>query len=582
MASITYWNRLEPRPRSDEIGRSLAACVRDPLWMLTRQWQFGEFHGEDAASPAWVTIEATLTPFLGWRPEGGTIAPLSGKVPLEELVETEAFTPDLSIRVELGQIFEIFLTEEGVPELVVDFRNATSYQIAPVSEDNLANSPDRDAVRFQNVVAQRAIDGVAVYEAAIASLPGLPAEPVIDPGKQLAARTALEKLRDWVQGLYGELGKSDPPTWVPERLEYRVDTIAAMPSGDVSVFSADPDRNAEFDWYIFDLEASAKVNIKRPADVAINVKKSIIPTHVRFRGMPNARWWDFENAVLDFGAIIADRRDVAKLVVIDFMLVHGNDWFVLPLEQPVNSLARIDVLTVKDVFGGITYVPRAESFGAVPGERWTMFTNTVHGGSAPVSDVLILPPSAATVLQCGEAIEDVRFIRDEMANMAWAIEHATEGGIGQPLLGFERDVAQKARTPESPGTVPADAPPLRYQIQTTVPENWIPFLPVVPVVINPVRGDVALERAAMLRTPSEGPPTPVLPIGRILNPGSIGTDPYRVREEEITRAGVKVSRIVCRSRWIDGSTHLWIARRKGAGKGEGSSGLQFDLAMPNR
>jgi hypothetical protein len=52
--ALTWWNRLEPRPRSPEVADTLAAKIRDPLWMLTRQWQFGEFQGEDAGSPAWV------------------------------------------------------------------------------------------------------------------------------------------------------------------------------------------------------------------------------------------------------------------------------------------------------------------------------------------------------------------------------------------------------------------------------------------------------------------------------------------------------------------------------------------------
>ena len=51
MASITFWNRLEPRPRSNSIRESLAARIRDPLWLLTRQWQMGEFRGDDAGSP---------------------------------------------------------------------------------------------------------------------------------------------------------------------------------------------------------------------------------------------------------------------------------------------------------------------------------------------------------------------------------------------------------------------------------------------------------------------------------------------------------------------------------------------------
>src|SRR6185369_2905950 len=47
---VVAFNRLEARPRTLDFTRSLRAEVRDPLWMLTRLWQFGEFQGEDAAS----------------------------------------------------------------------------------------------------------------------------------------------------------------------------------------------------------------------------------------------------------------------------------------------------------------------------------------------------------------------------------------------------------------------------------------------------------------------------------------------------------------------------------------------------
>src|SRR5712672_440276 len=49
--AITAYNRLEASPRSADFDHSLKAEIRDPLWLLTRQWQFGEFKGEDAASP---------------------------------------------------------------------------------------------------------------------------------------------------------------------------------------------------------------------------------------------------------------------------------------------------------------------------------------------------------------------------------------------------------------------------------------------------------------------------------------------------------------------------------------------------
>ena len=42
----------------------------------------------------------------------------------------------------------------------------------------------------------------------------------------------------------------------------------------------------------------------------------------------------------------------------------------------------------------------------------------------------------------------------------------------------------------------------------------------------------------------------------------------------------RVSRLVRRARGADGTTHVWIARTRGVGTGEGSSGLVFDQALP--
>ena len=38
---IKGWNRLEGRPRTVNYERALRAEVRDALWFLARQWQFG-------------------------------------------------------------------------------------------------------------------------------------------------------------------------------------------------------------------------------------------------------------------------------------------------------------------------------------------------------------------------------------------------------------------------------------------------------------------------------------------------------------------------------------------------------------
>ena len=38
--SLTQWNRIESRPRTNDLGDPLRAEVRDALWMLARQWQW--------------------------------------------------------------------------------------------------------------------------------------------------------------------------------------------------------------------------------------------------------------------------------------------------------------------------------------------------------------------------------------------------------------------------------------------------------------------------------------------------------------------------------------------------------------
>lgn len=655
MASITYWSRLEPRPRSPSVSQSLSARVRDPLWMLTRQWQFGELQGEDAGSPAYADLSTRISPIVGWRMEGQPTQPLPADVPLEALVETEPFTPDHSVRVELGQTFEALLSEAfvgaSVPEEIIATLRA-AYPTAPGPDETLVallfnlglelqvdlNNPgevsaalrlalgengllvsertvvaikatgsqwlitdqdtgkiyairreddrlnvylaavtDQETARFLAVCTGRAIDGVALYGDALASLPALPPTLAVDATHEGAVVSALQNFLIWVREVFGAFGAQDAPTWNPERLEYGVEVVSSIAAGGTAVLSAYPDQDGDFEWYSFDFRSA------QAGDVGVlsePTPRSVLPIHVRFRGMPNARWWDFETSTTDFGDIRPDRRDLAKLVVMDFMLVHGNDWFVIPFSQPVGSLCHIGSLIVHDVFGGLTLVERADAGAEPEGRRWTMFSTTIEGESAQLAQFLIIPPSASAATQIGPAIEEVRFVRDEMANMVWAVEHTTENGIGQPWVGDERDLAAKLQAPAArPAEATSDRAgkaPLRYQLQTTVPTNWIPFLPVA------LNGDIALERGVMLRPVLGAGHQTIDPMGRILRPTIPGGASYRVREEEVPRSGVRVLRVVCRSRWTDGSTHLWIARPKTVGAGEASSGLRFDLANPNK
>jgi hypothetical protein len=179
-----------------------------------------------------------------------------------------------------------------------------------------------------------------------------------------------------------------------------------------------------------------------------------------------------------------------------------------------------------------------------------------------------LPQSCASVVQDSAPIEEVRFLRDDTANLAWGVEHATEGTLGAAWRAADR-------LPPSSPAVPVSASPVAYRLQSAVPHNWFPFQPVKRASGD----DIALELSALLSL--DGPPTVPQPRGRILSPSSfLDGEHYRVREPEIPREGARVVRRFRRARDTSGATHIWIARARSVGTGEGWSGLRWDLAIP--
>jgi hypothetical protein len=234
------------------------------------------------------------------------------------------------------------------------------------------------------------------------------------------------------------------------------------------------------------------------------------------------------------------------LILIDYALVHANDWYVVPFEQTVGSICAIDELIIHDTFGDAHHVRRADEHAGTGPQRWSMFS-IVDEATRALAPWFVVPPTGTHAIT-ERVIEDVRF-------------------LGEPISGHERAMREQQAAPQAPGVS-------RYEIQSDVPSHWIPFVPVV--IDNQLRA-IALERAAMLRTMPGQPAEPVLPRGRILNPDT-GNAPFRVREEEVPREGTRVTRTIRRARTSDGGTRLWISRVRSVGAGEGASQLKFDLA----
>ena len=191
-------------------------------------------------------------------------------------------------------------------------------------------------------------------------------------------------------------------------------------------------------------------------------------------------------------------------------------------------------------------------------------------GSGPAPAQLLLAPVTAGSLE-GDPIEQVLLLRDEMANLAWAVERIVEGADGRPR---NRSIDYGSRMTAAPAPELPSPADLVYVLQTVVPEHWIPLVPVRDPK-NPVpTAPVVLQRGSLLT--QDGSMRPITAQGTLLAPH---ISPWYFHEEEVPRAGLRISRLPAIARWLDGTPHAWVSRRVSAGRGEGSSGLQFDVAV---
>src|SRR5687767_446281 len=94
--TVTLWNRLEGRPRTVNFERAVRFEIRDALWMLTRQWQAGEFQGEDSGSPVSAQMQVAFTRLTRFQPGDGPYEDFENQLPLETRVEHQPVAFDLA------------------------------------------------------------------------------------------------------------------------------------------------------------------------------------------------------------------------------------------------------------------------------------------------------------------------------------------------------------------------------------------------------------------------------------------------------------------------------------------------------
>ena len=156
--------------------------------------------------------------------------------------------------------------------------------------------------------------------------------------------------------------------------------------------------------------------------------QTLIPVPLEYEGMPNTRWWAFEDRRTNFGAIDAATTDLAKLLFVEFGLVYANDWFLVPCPLPDGTLATVRGVAVTNVFGERTWIEPAGTGSDDDWQRWSMFTLSVAGSG---------PQEAA-------ALAAARADRPEGAG-----GRAGRGGPARPRRDGEHGVGRRAGDPDA-------------------------------------------------------------------------------------------------------------------------------------
>jgi hypothetical protein len=366
------------------------------------------------------------------------------------------------------------------------------------------------------------------------------AEDELDPMDPLDARVEAEQ----------DQGTS--PAWNSEKLEYLFGLTGAGWS-----LHAEEYHGRGLDWYHFDVESL-------PAAPSGGEKHSrrVVPASLSATGMAHPRWWRFEEDATFLEDSTDPEPNLLSMLIPEFLYIDANNWFTIPLEDAVGHLRQIESVTMVDSFGVSTTLGPVTSGG-----DWRLFCLSSGDADALPADLLFLPNVRGGVIE-GEVIEEIAVVRDEDANVAWAVEKLyfdEDAGIPRNRADERPAEGQPDRDgnglPDELRSLPA------YRLKSSVAAHWIPYIPRLVEGQGPNPTQMYLRRARSLESASSADPQ---------YRGKVIAESWRLNEEEAPRTGLRVQRLWRFARGSDGTAHVWIGRRKDPAMREPTSGLEFD------
>jgi hypothetical protein len=520
--SVTTWTRIEPDiltgdPQKD-LTSGIAAELADPLWLLGRQWQMGEWQGEDAGSPVSAQISASSYAIDSLVIGPQTLAYQPTATPSDTLVEHDGSPADLPMRASGGRAFLDALADNKL----------TTYLTAAQSAFAFA-SPAPATVLERTLAAASGVDGDKVLAAAQS---GKIAQTLnITSADSTNFTTALNA---WLAWYAPRATPAVNPAWQPDRLEYNFSMGASVKEGRLTLIAPEH-HGGRIDWDTFTASpfAPAGATLAKPVVTALTA----MPTLLQIPGVPSPWFWEVEDPTTDAARIEAGPSDTARLLLIEAALAFAPDWFLLALRLPVASLSAIDTLQITDTYGVTTIIRAADIVR--PDPNFSLWK--VTQGAAKLDYLLLPPPNISFVT--GDPIEEVAIVRDEAANLAWAIHRipATPAEVIPPAASDDGDWI--------------------YSPMTPLPDARVPLS-----LMELTAGRFLVESQLVNAPPNQ--PSALVPAG------------FQVRDEEIPDEGLTVRRRYELGRTPDGVLHLWISRETASGARMPASGVRFDSLDP--
>jgi hypothetical protein len=343
--------------------------------------------------------------------------------------------------------------------------------------------------------------------------------------------------------------------WREEALEYE---FGANTAG--HRLHAEDYAGHRLDWYHFDYIGSRTAPAKEIESCRMT------PTQVHLRGAPHPRWWRLEDHDSYFDSPDDPEPNALSLLLPEFFYVDINNWYVAPVAARAGVMRVMENVMVVDSFGVTTKIPAVDG-GGENGRPWRVFTLELapESDAAPLDARHLFLPNVALEVLHNDDIEDIRFLRDEEANLVWAFEHRYRAPDGTAVVNGDRTLA-----PSVAAAVPSDGLP-RFVLRSDVAPHWIPY------VARYVRSESATNSETYLRrgrTVESATPTSPQYGSRIV------AESWRINEEQVPRSGIRVRRTACFARGSNGVGLHWVGRYRETGRRMTPPELQCDFIEP--